>query len=55
MDNVQFLKDVAKHRMVTMLDEGVRRHIRFVDPDTTCMHFDLITWPGVNRAGGAAP
>ena len=42
----QFLKDVAEHQMVVIRDDGVNRHIRFKKPGTSCMHFDLITWPG---------
>ena len=42
----QFLRDVAKHEMIVIRDDGVNRHIRFKQPDTGCMHFDLITCPG---------
>lgn len=42
----KFLKDVATHIMQPMRDDGVYRHIRFRRPDSMCMHFDLITWPG---------
>lgn len=42
----QFLKDVEKHQMVIIRDDGVSRHIRFKKPGTSCMYFDLITWPG---------
>lgn len=42
----QFLKDVAEHQMTIVRDDGVHRHIRFAKPATSCMHFDLITWPG---------
>lgn len=41
-----FLKDVAQHQMIVVRDEGVHRHIRFKQPGTSIMHFDLITWPG---------
>jgi hypothetical protein len=41
-----FLKDVAEHQMLVIRDEGLNRHLRFKKPDTYCMHFDLITWPG---------
>jgi hypothetical protein len=41
-----FLKDVAEHQMITLHDDGVYRHIRFKKPGTSCMHFDLVTWPG---------
>jgi hypothetical protein len=42
----QFLKDVGDHVMTVIRDDGKHRHIRFKDPSTMCMHFDLITWPG---------
>ena len=42
----RFLNDVATHEMIVIRDDGVNRHIRFKRPGTSCMHFDLITWPG---------
>jgi hypothetical protein len=42
----RFLKDVAEHQMTVIRDDGVHRHIRFRRPDTSCMSFDLVTWPG---------
>lgn len=42
----QFLKEVSEHVMTIFKDDGVHRHIRFGKPGTSCMHFDLITWPG---------
>lgn len=42
----QFLKDVATHRMIVMHSDGVYRHLRFKRPGTSCMHFDIVTWPG---------
>lgn len=41
-----FMKDVANHKLTVVRDEGLYRHLRFSKPDTMCMHFDLITWPG---------
>lgn len=41
-----FLKDVADHLMTVLRDDGVYRHIRFKQPGTNCMYFDLMTWPG---------
>ena len=41
-----FLKDVANHRMTVIRDDGIYRHIRFGEPGTRCMQFDLLTWPG---------
>lgn len=43
----RFLRDVAEHAMTVIRDDGVIRHIRFAKPGTGCMHFDLITWPGI--------
>ena len=42
----QFLKDVSGHQMRVIRDDGKHRHIRFERPGSTCMHFELITWPG---------
>lgn|GEM_PF-303396 len=42
----QFLKDIGKHEMTVLRDEGVYRHIRFSRPKTMNMQFDLVTWPG---------
>jgi hypothetical protein len=41
-----FLHDVRDHRIQVIRDDGEYRHIRFSRPDTYCMQFDLITWPG---------
>jgi hypothetical protein len=42
----QFLRDVAQHELHVIRDDGTYRHLRFKRPNTYCMHFDLITWPG---------
>lgn len=42
----RFLRDVASHAMTVIRDDGVHRHIRFKQPDSSGMFFDLITWPG---------
>ena len=42
----RFLHDVRDHQMTVMRDDGMHRHIRFAKPGTSCMQFDLITWPG---------
>lgn len=45
--NVQdFLRDVEKHQINVLRDDGLYRHIRFRRPDTSAYFFDLITWPG---------
>lgn len=41
-----FKRDIDRHEMTVIRDDGVNRHIRFQRPGTMCMHFDLITWPG---------
>lgn len=42
----RFEKDIAEHAMTILVDNGVYRHVRFKRPDSSMMHFDLITWPG---------
>lgn len=42
----QFLRDVAEHDMAVIRDDGVSRHVRFRQPDSGNMYFDLVTWPG---------
>ncbi|WP_314439428.1 hypothetical protein [Massilia timonae] len=42
----RFLRDIAGHQMMVVRDDGIYRHVRFKKPDTICLHFDLITWPG---------
>ena len=42
----RFLRDVSKHEMTVIRDDGVHRHIRFKQPDSSNMFFDLVTWPG---------
>lgn len=46
IEEKRFLNDVATHEMIVIRDDGVNRHIKFKRPGTSCMHFDLITWPG---------
>ena len=41
-----FLKDVDRHEMTILRDDGLYRHARFSRPGTRIMQFDLITWPG---------
>jgi hypothetical protein len=41
-----FLRDVEKHKMTIIRDNGVDRHVRFKKPNTNEMYFDLITWDG---------
>lgn len=46
LPEAQFLRDIEQHEMHVLRDDGVYRHIRFKRPDSGCMHFDLVTWPG---------
>lgn len=41
-----FLRDVATHELTILQDQGLYRHLRFKQPNTSSMYFDLITWPG---------
>jgi hypothetical protein len=41
-----FKRDIATHQMLVIRDDGLHRHLRFKRPNTMCMHFDIITWPG---------
>lgn len=41
-----FSKDVAKHQMTVLLDQDEHRHLRFAQPNTSEMHFHIVTWPG---------
>lgn len=43
----QFLHDVRNHKMEIIKDEEIFRHIRFKQPDSCNMYFDLITLPGL--------
>lgn len=42
----QFIKDVAKHETMVLMDNGCYRHLRFSQPKNSNQWFDLITWPG---------
>lgn len=39
-----FLNDVKNHQVKILHDADGMRHIRFKQPNTSDMHFDLITW-----------
>lgn len=41
-----FLKDVAKHEMAVLMDNGIYRHLRLKQPGSSTMWFDIVTWPG---------
>lgn len=40
-----FLKDVSRHKLTVLHDDGVYRHLRFKKPESTDMYFDIVTWP----------
>lgn len=42
----EFIKSVAAHKMTVVMSQGNCRHIAFMNPETTNMHFNLTTWPG---------
>lgn len=41
-----FLKNVARHELSIVLDQGRHRHLIVRRPDTFCMGFEIVTWPG---------
>jgi hypothetical protein len=41
-----FLKEVEKHEMNVLMDNGVYRHLRFKQPGSSVAWFDIVTWPG---------
>lgn len=48
----RFLEDVANHKLKILKDDGVMRHLRFAQPDTYNMSFNLTTWPGALAFNG---
>lgn len=44
----RFVRETAKHEMTVLHDDGLYRHLRFVQPKSgsSCYWFDLITVPG---------
>ena len=42
----QVLKDLARHEMQIIRDDGVHRHICFKRPESGTYWFDLVTYPG---------
>ncbi len=48
----QFLKDVQHHQMSIPMNDGIYRHVRFKQPGTSNMWFDLVTWPGFLTISG---
>lgn len=41
----RFLRDVAKHKMAILLDDGIYRNVVFKNPADSCFWFGLNTWP----------
>ncbi|TKB53282.1 hypothetical protein [Ferrimonas aestuarii] len=41
-----FLKDVTNHQLTVLLNNGVYRHIRLMEPGCSNMYFDIVTYPG---------
>ena len=46
IDTKDFLRDVSRHTMTVIRDDGLHRQLWFGRPGTSCMHFQIITWPG---------
>lgn len=46
MTEAEFLRDVEKHEMIVVKDDGLHRHIRLKRPSTGYMSFVIVTWPG---------
>ncbi len=46
LEQNEFLKDVKNHQIEIIRDNGNNRHIRFKQPNTNNMYFDLVTWDG---------
>lgn len=48
----RFAFDVLNHQMTVLHDDGVYRHLRFRQPETSTHWFDLVTWPGCLAING---
>lgn len=46
LNREQFLADVKDHVMTIVCEDGLYRHLRFKSPGSSCMYFDLLTYPG---------
>jgi hypothetical protein len=42
----RFAEAVSEHRMTTLSEDGLYRHLRFNKPGSWSYGFDLVTWPG---------
>lgn len=43
---IRFIRDVSRHEMSVIRDDGLYRHLRFQRPGSSAYYFDLVTWPG---------
>lgn len=41
-----FMRDISRHQLIVHHDDGVYRHITGKRPGTSCMHFNVVTFPG---------
>lgn len=41
----QFLKEIANHEMTILKNDGIYRHLRFKNKDSSFYWFEIITWP----------
>lgn len=42
----RFQRETAGHEMTVLHDDGLYRHLRFVNPESSCYWFEVVTWPG---------
>lgn len=42
----RFARDTASHEMTVLHEDGLYRHLRFMNPRSSEYWFDLVTWPG---------
>lgn len=54
LTEAEFLKDVAKHKMTIVRDDGLFRSIRLEQPKSNNLWFDITTWPGFLCISGDA-
>lgn len=43
----RFKRDTANHVMTVLHDDGLYRHLRFANPDSSFYWFEIVTWPNV--------
>lgn len=41
----RFLREISRHEMHVLRDDGIHRHLRFKRSDSSAMSFDIVTWP----------